>query len=417
MIYASALPPEILDGIFKRCERRYKYTDPGEERFLPKSRLQPLLLVCKNWHDVAERRLYSNVRLGSDRIVRDRSGQKLEINGKYVCGRFYETVQKNPRIASIVRELHVGSTSAANREESEMHIRLIGICKNLKDFELKGCHADLLDDLAAALAKADLISLQLSYERLGTGEKDGKMLSVSNVLDLLQKLPRLETLCASLARLQAWPTPEAPPQAPLAPCPALKSITVHEPILTAAQISYFMDISPGLEELSIMVGKDCGAALQQGLKARASSLRQLHALRIDLTENTPFPDDAYPIIRWPMIELRELWIAYPLLDPSAMMFLPKLEILNFRGKHSHAEELVQIIQLGVLPNLCEINFDFSCTSYPWARWEINFEDDTIKELRRVCEERDIFFENSSPYEKELEVYYVGSGDSEASESP
>lgn len=114
---AANAPPELLDRIFKLCERRYRYIPADGCKFFPNSRVQPFLLVCKKWHAVAERRLYTSVSLGSSRVVRDRNGQKLELKSKDVYKRFCETVENDVRLASLVRELRLGITSV---EESTL---------------------------------------------------------------------------------------------------------------------------------------------------------------------------------------------------------------------------------------------------------------------------------------------------------
>lgn len=404
----SDLPPELLDRIFSHCERNHRRNYMYGPNLLPKSRLQPLLLVCKKWHNVAERRLYASVSVGSDRVVRDRNGSKMEITGKDVCRRFYETVQSNARIASIVRELRMGSIRL-DREESEMHVYLIGICKNVEKIELRVCHETLLDDLAAALAKADLISLHLSREQpdLYSG-RDGQLFSLSTVIRLLQSWPRLETIYANLSRHDYGPLRKTSlgklPPAPGA-CPALRTIDIFGDTFHSAELSELGDIAPRLEEISATVHHDCDEVLQQCVKSWSSSLKRI--VIFTPLYSKPFPGDACPAISSPMVELRELHMPSPLFTPSAAKFLPKLEKLHFRGEYSHGMELARLIEKGEMPCLREID-----TSYvgPIAEDGMHRRDEEMdveiaKELRRVCRERRIFAQDMFTEVEELEEHY------------
>ncbi|KLO16072.1 hypothetical protein SCHPADRAFT_926830 [Schizopora paradoxa] len=358
---AANVPPELLDRIFKHCERHFssRFVDRSGPTLLPKSRLQPPLLVCRNWHTVAERRLYSSVSLGTNRIVKDRNGQKMEIYGRSVCRKFLETAENNPRIASLVRELHMGGTSE-NREESENHVRLIGICKNVEKIELYGCHTELLDDLAEALAKADLTSLELYGNRLGgyDGER-GTMLSLSTIIELLQNLPRLQQVYGNLSDEEGMGHDASLTETPLfqGSCASLRVIHVYGAVFNEMQLAPLTYMSPNVIELSITVGWDCCAILQFCMSMWSSSLKRLTAFTPIFRK--PIVDDACTIIRSPMTELRELCISSPLVTPSAMVFLPKLEKLNYRGEYSHGTELVQILKKGAMPNLRQINAAFS----------------------------------------------------------
>ncbi|KLO17654.1 hypothetical protein SCHPADRAFT_936852 [Schizopora paradoxa] len=413
---AANVPPELLNRIFGHCERRHRYIPADGSQLLPKSRLQPLLLVCRRWHTVAERRLYSSVSLGSNRVVKGRNGQRMEINGKDVCRRLCETVQNNARIASLVRELQMGSYSAEETEESEMHVRLIGICKNVEKIGIHGCHPDLLDDLAAALAKADLISLDLSRERLGgyPGESgDESMFSISTVIGLLQNLPRLQHLYANLAKFEYSPCHESPlARAPFVSgsCAALKAISIHGQIFTSTQLHQLAETSPHIEDLSIKIGENCNVSLKQCLEIWSSSLRRLVVFTPTYGYyGKPFPDDDCPVIHNPMIELQELWMPAPLVTPSAMALLPKLEKLNFRGDYSHGTDFVQVLRKGAMPNVREIDASFSppkpSNGSERSERDDDFEFEIAKELRRVCKERKVFFRDYFTEVEELEEYY------------
>ncbi|KLO08765.1 hypothetical protein SCHPADRAFT_931592 [Schizopora paradoxa] len=390
---ASDIPPELLDRIFKICERYYKrYSYSYGEILLPKSRMYPLLLVCRTWRPVAEHRLYKSISIGSNRTVRDRNGQKMEIVGKEVCRKLCETVQGNPRIASLVRELHMGSLNV-DREESELHVRLIGICKNVDEIELYGCHEALLEDLAQVLAKADLVSLRLWHERLKSFGSDQKLFSLSTLMKLLPNWPRLEKLFVRLARVEYGPFHEAElagSHPTPGTCAALRNISIHGVSFNAAQLKQLADICPNLEEISSSIRYDCDEALRHCVQVWSSSLKVCAIQVFAPSREGPhaFPDNTSPVVSFPLIEIRELSMPSPLLTPSAMKFLPNVEKLGFRGEYHHGMELAKIIENGGMPRLRELNAFYN-SDYREAI-DDRLERGIAKETRRVCEERNIY---------------------------
>jgi len=100
------VPLEVVDHIFKYC----KFSLTGNKyRFLPNMRLYPLLFVCTEWHAFAERRLYSSVGLGDEKLGTDEDGDLIKINGKDVCDMFYRTTWS--RCLSLVVDGGIGKTA------------------------------------------------------------------------------------------------------------------------------------------------------------------------------------------------------------------------------------------------------------------------------------------------------------------
>ncbi|KLO11755.1 hypothetical protein SCHPADRAFT_458234 [Schizopora paradoxa] len=143
-----------------------------------------------------------------DRTVKDWNGRKMEIKGKHVCRRFCESVQSNARVASIVRELRLGSTEAScsNSEESYMHAQIIRLCRNVENITLYGISRyESLEEIGAALSKTNLVFFQL-YEhpqlfgRLLGGYLGGPgpRFPPSAAFSLVQRWPRLQRLRANL---------------------------------------------------------------------------------------------------------------------------------------------------------------------------------------------------------------------------
>ncbi len=123
----------------------------------------------------------------------DEDGDEMELDGEEVCDMFYETVRANPRLASLVRELRLGTMHHA-RKETERHVALLKICKNVKHVEFSGYNGYVLDKLRDTLvAKADLVSLTVS--RYGLADKEGDYFcSRSDLITHMLKWPRLEKI-------------------------------------------------------------------------------------------------------------------------------------------------------------------------------------------------------------------------------
>lgn len=390
------LPPEILDRIFGHCEHRRRSRGPS---FLPKSRLQPLMLVCKNWHGVAERRLYTSVSLGDDRVVRNRNGRRMEIFGRDVCKKFCETVEDNARIASLVRELRLKNGRACY-VRSELHVRIIGSCKNVKKLVVHGWNTMFSDDLKAALTNANLLTLELWCRP----REDGVKMLTSDVLRLLPSWPRLQSISAMLDNERNYEYSSGLVKLPSATgaCPALRSISIFDDVVSAIQLAHLVDIAPRLEEIYMTVRTDCGAALQQCLRVWSSSLKSLTVHTPLYGE--PFLEEGCPVICFPMAELRELRMPSPLLTTSTLHFLPNLETLFFPGGwYSEGFELARLIQNGGMPNLRFVDAYFLApgrrddTTPEVSEENMRVEYDIATELRRVCEERNIFVQPGDGY--------------------
>ncbi|KLO09129.1 hypothetical protein SCHPADRAFT_579147 [Schizopora paradoxa] len=274
----SDTPPELLDRIFQYCEKSPRYN-----LLIPQLRLHPLLLVCKNWHGVAERGLYRSVSIGSDRTIKDKNGEVKLIQGRDRCRRFCETAESNAKIAYLVRDLSLGC-ECIRPDESEMHVRIIRACRNVESINLRGCDATILDDLKAALAKSDLTSLVLWGTSL---QDDGDfmsgesrpMLALSEILTLLPNWPRLETISVvtghprdededGYAHIETSDL-EGLERA----CPALRYISIRDgSTFYSRDLAFLAHIAPNLEVVHIFIGLKCSDVLRACLGTWSSSL-------------------------------------------------------------------------------------------------------------------------------------------------
>ncbi|KLO15751.1 hypothetical protein SCHPADRAFT_248414 [Schizopora paradoxa] len=355
MLIAKDLPPELLDRIFQRCERRMH---PGswahqlrEETCVPKPRLHPLLLVCKKWHDVAERRLYSSVSLGRSKTVRDKTGKTFELTDEHVCRILLETVQNNTRIASLIREINARNPRR-DVEMFKMQFRIIGTCKNIEKIHVDGygCNGALLNDLKATLAKVTgLTSLELLCHRLEP-VKERDVVFLSDVMGLLPNWPRIETIYGSLGNEDNYY--HGPTQVPSAlnACPVLRSVSIHNDTFSPSHLRCLGDVAPRLEEIYIIIGFDCADALRGSLQIWSTSLKRIE-VHTPLYRGGTFPADQCPVIRIPMTELRKVSMSAPLLSVKALDLLPKLEDLHLRGHLPEGMDLVRLIRGGKMPHL------------------------------------------------------------------
>lgn len=395
----SNVPSEVWDYVFKHCERVYKKSELLPV-FAPKSRLSPILLVCKEWHIIAERRLYTSISLGSIRAVRDRNGCKKVINGKDVCKRLCATLQKNPRLASLVRELQLGAITL-DRGETKNYIRLLDLCENVEILDLGGCAFGLANEVRIALAKTDLISMKLSMHGLPRWLNGERVFSAPGLLAFIQKWPRLETIDASLVQEDCkliFPSKHPQPTLATAKCHALREVTIRNSHLKPAEILLLADIAPRLGQLSIWAGAECNGALQQCLQTWSSTLKRLDisTSTFNLHLNTKLRY-ASPIFWPPLVELRELRISSSMAPPSALVYLPKLENLTYKGEYPDGMELAQIIQSGRLPRLREIDVAFSQSLNilePSDGLHKEMGTEVAKEIAKACESKHILIKGS-----------------------
>ncbi|KLO12830.1 hypothetical protein SCHPADRAFT_890504 [Schizopora paradoxa] len=333
----------------------------------------------------------------------------MTISGKDVGRRFCETVQKNARITSLVRELRL-YTSRLELEESETHIRLIGICTNVENLYLNGCNTSRLDDLKTALGKADLVSLKLWHRPSEFYQRGkGQMPTIAEILRLLPKWPRIEEVSGFLGDRYGVRSKSMEAPIALEACTALRKIAIFDDTFDPTHLQYLKAIAPNLEDITFTIRPRSFAALRDCLRFWSSSLKRL-SIRTPSHNKRPLHEGECPVIRFPIPEIRELNMAAPLLSVSALQYVPRLEKLHLtEGDFSQGTQLAQIIEEGVLPCLREIDVSFSVSTgvgddiTPGDVTDLKMK--VAEELRRVCKKRDIFVRDSLTGAEELEAHY------------
>lgn len=130
---------------------------PGKV-YLPRTILHPFLLVNRTWHGVVERHLYHSVGIGDELRLRlpgelpslDCDHKTDEPDTKQArCICLIRTLEHNPYLASVVRELHIRSVRGG--DEMATNIRLIGLCPNIRCIDLFGWNSRSISRLMDAL--------------------------------------------------------------------------------------------------------------------------------------------------------------------------------------------------------------------------------------------------------------------------
>lgn len=395
------VPSQVLDLIFKHRQRVF-----NKHRFSPESRLYPLLLVCKKWHDIAESRLYVSVSLGDEKTVLDEDGDEVELDGEEVCDMFYETVRANPRLASLVRELRLGTMHHA-RKETERHIALLKICKNVDHVEFSGYNGYALDKLRDTLVtKADLVSLTVS--RYGLTDKEGDYFcSRSDLIMHMLKWPRLEKIYMQNHTLAGYADDDdtlPDPSTVAGRCPALKEITVREDCLTPVHLALLSKMAPTAQHLEIHVRAESIPALQRSIQSWSSSL-----VHLNLTVRGALTHSLASVCSG-LTELRYLNVDSAVIPPSEFVHFTRLEVLMYFATSKDAEDLAHVLQKkNALPSLRRVTCDHiphnerDAEDLP-AGSEDELSPNAVKQLREACKARKIDFCDSFLTEEESSYY-------------
>ncbi|KLO16558.1 hypothetical protein SCHPADRAFT_901361 [Schizopora paradoxa] len=383
------IPPEILDRIFMHRERGFH-----RFLFLPKLRLYPLLFVCKEWHAVAEQRLYASVSLGSSKTVLDEDEQEIEIEGEEICEMFYDTVSENPRLASLVRELRLATDKHA-KEETETHVELLELCENVERVEMMGYNGFVLDDLLEKLAKKENLK-SLSVSRYGLRCMEGDcFFSRSDLIHYMLKWPAIEKIYMENNTL-AWYDDNdktLPKPATVAGrCHALKEFTVREDCLEPTHLNILARMAPAIQHLEISVRSESAAALERCIQTWAPTLRHLKLYVYGKKKCS------LASVSSRLTELRYLNIASVIIPPQAFVHFKKLETATYFALSTDVKELTRIIQQKRnVPALRKITCDRlsdenrgSQAGYP-KELERKLFPEAINALRGACKARGIAF--------------------------
>ncbi len=305
---------------------------------------------------------------------------------------FYGTVSANPRLASLVRELRL-STKEHAQEETEQHIALIKLCKNVEHVEIAGYNGYVLDELNAALANVDLVSLSV-FGR-GRGDwKDSRSHCHPDWLKCMLNWPRLEKIdIANSTMTDRGPDgatfPE--PSAVAGRCPALKEYTARKDRLTSVHLNLLSEMTHEMEHLAIEVQADSALALTRCIQTWSNTLKHLSlSMYGDTTCSLETVASA-------LVELRFLKVASIVIPPSSFLRLEHLESVIYFASAEDAKALARLIRkkdiLPALRNLtCHRIVDDPTGVIGLAeRYEDKLFPGAIKGLREACNARNVSF--------------------------
>ncbi|KAI0056776.1 hypothetical protein BV25DRAFT_1831870 [Artomyces pyxidatus] len=259
--HISRVPNEILHNILSLTH------DPDPLFLAPNSDFCIFALVNKRWQGVAQRELFTDVRLGYEN--REDAAAGIQ--------QFHDALVANPALASLVRSIHYGSTKLAEEEIQWLAFSMT-LCDNLIRFEARGWslrNEPLLDALAAA-KKLEIVELsQIGLD----GVVGDALCGVSRFLDILQCWKSIRRVSLDINTIHHDlddPDRKYPPAAHNA-CPLLRSIEFDPSSMFDADIIDLSHIAPSIAEFrSISCEPDAPAprrSMPAAFKTWSASLR------------------------------------------------------------------------------------------------------------------------------------------------
>ncbi len=364
------IPSELLEQIFNFLERDLRSYD-----YKSQWHLYPLLFVCKEWRDIAQRRLYFSVGIEGTRSIGGDGSEK--------CGAFYETVKANPFLASLVRELRIGAFYQSG-DESSRHTHILRLCHNVTRVELAGSDRRLLGELKAALAQADLAELSISH--LGRGDREGtELCTPSKVFTYILNWPRLRKFSAQTSSVCELDGREAgTPISPFAVkgrCSGLREISLKDCSLNAKHLLLLPELAPNIERASISVQLDATEALQTCLQRWSSTLTHLSLSSNETTDS--IMAGVYPNLQ----ALRSLEVPSHIMPPDAVVEFAHLETLEYAATTEHIELLSETLRRNMsLPSSKKLILR-STTDFWSKSAELPRIREAVLALRKICGER------------------------------
>ncbi len=271
------IPPELLDQIFVHLEHDSgddMIWDPFPERahpreFTPQSSLHPLLLVCKEWYRVAQRRLYRSV--GISGRLRSGGGERSTLWA------FHKTARANPHLADLVRRLYLDTPIVQKPTEvAPLHVILLALCRNIESLNISGAQQLFTEQLKNVLPALNLVELSLSGF-------DSHFCSKSKFMLLLSDWPRLQRLSTfgpiflHDVTINILPSPSTLSGR----CPDLQDISIDDECLDANLLLALSEIAPHVKKANIWFegGREWSTPIltKLGLNTHSFSLEHLRS--------------------------------------------------------------------------------------------------------------------------------------------
>lgn len=374
--------PELLDRILLLLEHRKSSYD-----FTPQRRFLPIVRVNRRWHDVAQRRLYQNIRIGSS----------------YSARRLRILLKKDQQLAEYVRTLWLG-TEDYSKNETKDHAAIIEACPNLVHLCISGWGYGGASRLVEAVTAKSLCSLDISSLGLCDREGNSRFCNFERLLELIQGWPSLRKLhLHNKAIGHAWydPDEDEEPDFNLSlACPNLQNLFFGEGVfpMNRATMMALASIVPNVTHY-----KTYSLPPREIMGAWANTLRHLEieAMLPRYTASEEWPAFDGNVVEGPRTildkclsqfrELETLIVSTELLTPSSLRApaVQKLKVLNYRLDRSSQ-------QLALLfPNIIKERNNLPALEIfdmPMA----DLLPDTRTELQILCTGRNIAF-NDPPW--------------------
>lgn len=262
----------------------------------------------------------------------------------------------------------MNSASPFKPEWTETHIRILQLCPNVEHVDIRGFEQSNLDALVGVLKEKSLVSLSLTTLDLHcTSQRQGDGGSFSQILDMMRKWPKLQSIRADKLLTKGtglgialWrkiqsqqmgikkdAEQEDDPKAldmsksrASCCCPDLREIVITGVVLRASELRLIREMCNGtITKLSLSIyghrlsTEDVVAdALCECLQSWSSTLEYL---KIDAGYRDPYPplDEAISTLQ----QLRELQLGSMKVDFGSINSLPLLERFACFAPHSNEE--------------------------------------------------------------------------------
>lgn len=371
-------PLEILGIITDIMIAEYGDTDDGyKEVLLPRWFLVPLLRVCKEWYPFVETFLYHSISVGDKfphsisqiedeptdgESTRMQESSTMDTNrsGRKIAEDLTATIERNARLAALVKELRLGIDSESwaepsNPELTRICIRILQLCPNVEHVWIRDPHRSEGDALYATLKDKSLVSFYASHW--------DSCLDSSRILKLMQNWPNLRRI----ELLEQWCSPGFEPgsltfDATRVPtlCPALHTLILNDENVTDDTML---------------------SALSKYLSTWSSTLT---CLKLTMGNNRPVNQHLNKALS-SLIQLIELHVYGMDLDTSPVSELPRLTILALDGSDKQLESLAILLEdLDKFPALNMFGGSFHCGS-----------SEIYSQLQDVCSGRNIKIPNDT----------------------
>lgn len=346
-------PVEILKVILEDLISEFRDIDPYglQVKCAPylQHNLMPLLFVCKSWHMISEKLLYSCVSVGGGVplglgqpnacIPETVPNYTVTSDFRYVPFRAHEiaerlmaTLSANSRIAAQIKDLRLAIHDTGlpmSPEWTRANAAILHACPNVRHVQIIGFHSSESNTLHDVLKEKSLISFCITPHSYRV--KRRRLRYSFNLLELIRRWPRLRIIKADGLHSLEWQNELNTSDAPRASdcCPDLQEIQITDIILHSSVLESLRNVSGNVKDLIIYTrswfdNKARLEALCKCLRAWSPTLERLSLCTAHAVVPSPQLEESLSSLQ----KLRELEIDGSS-DLGGIVDLPMLEQLSF----------------------------------------------------------------------------------------